>query len=64
MKKTYIQPNTETVKVRLNGSIMLDEVNVGGVSEFTNKGLGKENDFDWEDNDDGDMPHNINLWDD
>ena len=48
MKKDYIQPYTETVNVRLKGSILEDLPVVDG-SYYTDEGLGKKGDLDFED---------------
>ena len=48
MKKDYIQPYTESVNVRLNRSI-LDELPVVGGSFYTDEGLGKKADLDFDD---------------
>ena len=61
MNKNYIQPNTEIVQVRLRGSV-LDDIPVVDGSYYTDEGLGKENNFDWEDDASADRPRNINLW--
>ena len=49
MKKDYIQPYTETVNVRLRGSLLDDEIPVVEGSFYTDEGLGKKGDIDFED---------------
>ena len=48
MNKNYIQPNTEIVQVRLRGSV-LDDIPVVDGSYYTDEGLGKKGDLDFED---------------
>ena len=49
MKKDYIQPYTETVNVRLKGSILEGEIDVIRESFYTDEYLGKKGDIDFED---------------
>lgn len=58
MKKIYIQPSTETVHVRLIGSVLNDGIPIGGGSPETNEGVAKQNDFNWDDND----SFMVDLW--
>ena len=46
MKKQYIQPATESVKVNLYGSILEGIDIVNNSRDVTNEGLAKETDFD------------------
>ena len=62
MKKDYMQPLTETVQVRLIGSV-LQNIEVEQGSFETGSGLGKENNFEWDEEATPSLPHNINLWD-
>ena len=48
MKKIYIKPNTETVNVRLNSSV-LENPGIEGDSKFTNELGAKQNDLLFED---------------
>lgn len=63
MKKNYIKPSTETVQVRLNGSV-LESIGINPESHETNEGLAKENIGEFEE--DGGLinPTQPNLWDD
>lgn len=45
MKKIYIKPNTEQVKVQLTSGVLENDVIVGPTSEYSHISLGKENDF-------------------
>ena len=62
MKKVYIQPITEKVQVRLNGSVMDIPFNEGSV--YTGSGLGKENKAEIEEEEGLINPTQPNLWDD
>lgn len=63
MKLSYIKPFTETVQVRLNGSV-LDSIEIGQGSPETNEGLAKENNSEFEEDDTFTTPTQPNLWDD
>ncbi|MBP3714972.1 MAG: hypothetical protein J6J09_06570 [Phocaeicola sp.] len=63
MKLSYIKPFTETVQVRLNGSV-LDSIEIGQGSPETNEGLAKENNLEFEEDDTFTTPTQPNLWDD
>ena len=58
MKKIYIKPNTETVNVRLNSSVLVDP-GMGNWSDGTGELGAKENNLLFED--EGDFG---DLWDD
>ena len=59
MKKIYIKPNTELVKVQLTSGVLDDDIIVGPASEYSHISLGKEQgDFFEDEGDFGD------LWDD
>ena len=61
MKKPYLKPVTEGVHVKLFGSVL---GGLGGneTGSYVNDwGGGKQNDFDWDDDDNGFMP---DLWGD
>lgn len=65
MKKNYIKPSTETVQVRLNGSVMKpDDPSMQGGSVYTGSGLGKENKAEIEEDESLINPTQPNLWDD
>ena len=51
MKKDYIQPYTETVNVRLNSSVLQNDndIPVVGGSFYTDEGLGKKAELDFDD---------------
>ena len=69
MKKLYIQPATETVKLNINDSI-LDIGVVNNSTDVTNEGLAKEQGdfFEMDDSfgdiwdDGGDNANNYDLW--
>ena len=58
MKKIYIKPNTELVKVQLTSGVLDDDIIVGPASEYSHISLGKEQGDFFEDDNFGD------LWDD
>lgn len=62
MKKYYIKPSTETVQVRLNGSV-LDSIGIEQGSGEAKEGLAKENDTEFEE-ESLINPTQPNLWDD
>ena len=65
MKKNYIKPSTETVLVRLNGSVMQpDDPSMQEGSVYTGSGLGKENKAEIEEEEGLINPTQPNLWDD
>ena len=57
MKKIYIKPNTELVKVQLTSGVLEEDVIVGPASEYSHISLGKEQGdfFDMEGDDLGDI---------
>ena len=56
MKKIYLSPVTETVNVKLYGSVMDDGIDITNTShDVTNEGLGKENNLLFEDDAFGDI---------
>ncbi len=61
MKKYYIKPSTETVQVRLNGSV-LESIGIEPGSGEAKEGLAKESSF--EEDDTFTTPTQPNLWDD
>lgn len=61
MKKTYIQPNAEIVNVNLIGTV-LEGIEVGRPSMYTDGGDAKENGEDVVDDDD-DFPIHTYSWD-
>ena len=63
MKKYYIKPSTETVQVRLNGSV-LDSIGVEQGSGEAREGLAKENNGEFEEEEGLINPTQPNLWDD
>lgn len=63
MKKYYIKPSTETVQVRLNGSV-LESIGVEQGSGEAREGLAKENNSEFEEDDTFTTPTQPNLWDD
>ena len=70
MKKIYIKPNTELVKVQLTNGVLQGEIGIGPQSDRTEFVLGKEQgDFFEDDNfgdiwaDGGDNASSYDLWD-
>ncbi len=63
MKKNYIKPSTETVQVRLNGSV-LNSIGVEQGSGEAREGLAKENNGEFEEEEGLINPTQPNLWDD
>lgn len=63
MKKYYIKPSTETVQVRLNGSV-LESIGIEPGSGEAKEGLAKENNSEFEEDDTFTTPTQPNLWDD
>lgn len=63
MKKYYIKPSTETVQVRLNGSV-LNSIGVEQGSGEAREGLAKENNGEFEEEEGLINPTQPNLWDD
>lgn len=63
MKKYYIKPSTETVQVRLNGSV-LNSIGVDQGSGEAREGLAKENNGEFEEEEGLINPTQPNLWDD
>lgn len=63
MKKYYIKPSTETVQVRLNGSV-LDSIGIEPESGEAKEGVAKENNLEFEEDDTFTTPTQPNLWDD
>ena len=61
MKKKYLTPVAEKVNVRLLSSV-LDDIGMGGDSEYATTWDSKDNSFEWEEDADADKPRNINLW--
>ena len=60
MKKRYSSPVTEIVNVKLYGSVLDDSiVIVNNSREGSDSGLGKQNDFDLDDDGNGFM---VDLW--
>lgn len=55
MKRQYLQPVTETVNVKLYGSILQDIEIVNNSRDVTDEGLGKENNLLFEDDAFGDI---------
>ena len=52
MNKIYVKPNTEIVNVKLFGSVLDDGPDLPiKPSNYGGEILGKDNDFDWDDND-------------
>jgi hypothetical protein len=69
MKKIYIKPNTEQVKVQLTNGVLQDDIGIGPQSDRTEFVLGKEQgDFFEDDNfgdlwsDGGDNGNSYDLW--
>ena len=63
MKKQYIQPITESVNIRLKGSV-LDDLPMGGPSNYAVTMWGNENKmFDDEDEDINFANSSTSLWD-
>ena len=58
MKKIYIKPNAELVKVQLTSGVLEGEIPVGPTSDYSHISLGKEQGDFFEDDNFGD------LWDD
>ena len=63
MKKYYIKPSTETVQVRLNGSV-LNSIGVEQGSGEAREGLAKENNGEFEEEEGLINPTQPNLWGD
>ena len=56
MKKIYLSPVTETVNVKLFGSVMDDGIDIiNNSTEVSDEGLGKENNLLFEDDAFGDI---------
>lgn len=72
MKKIYIKPNTELVKVQLTSGVLDDDIIVGPASEYSHISLGKEQGdfFEMDDNfgdlwsDGNDSSNPYDLWKD
>ena len=62
MKKQYIQPATESVKVNLYNSILEDIIIINDSKHGSDEGLGKEQQFEWDVETTSDLPRDINLW--
>lgn len=69
MKKIYIKPNTELVKVQLTSGVLDDDIIVGPASEYSHISLGKEQGDFFEDDtfgdlwaDGGDTGNSYDLW--
>lgn len=68
MKRQYLQPVTETVNVKLYGSILQDIEIVNNSRDVTDEGLGKENNITFEDDfgdiwgDDSSKKDSYDLW--
>ena len=72
MKKIYIKPNTELVKVQLTSGVLDDDIIVGPASEYSHISLGKEQGdfFDFEEDDTfgdlwadgGDTGNSYDIW--
>ena len=56
--KKYIKPTTDIVVIRLDNSV-LDDPGMGDWSNGAGELGGKQNDFDWDDDDKGFVP---DLW--
>lgn len=62
MKKQYIQPATESVKVNLYNSILEDIIIINDSKHGSDEGLAKEQQFEWDVETTSDLPRDINLW--
>ncbi len=61
MKRVYLKPFCEDVRVNLKGSVLQGNYE-GGSKGAWGSGWGKENNMGWDDEVEDDKPRNINLW--
>ncbi len=49
MKKKYLQPDTKAIKIHATAILSGSPVGLSDGSQDNDKALGRESDFDWED---------------